>query len=367
MRRYKVDVNAYNTAHPDSQLKVRSANVVFTFRKKQHVKLDTKHDQFSCPKCDAYERNKERRFQLYQDFMLRDWNLEKQTQLAQIEAEIAVSEAHKWINPHQRKEFTFQRQSLGFDSAILVMDFTGIGEFGALHKFQTLIISLIYRDPLNNKELIKYFDIYKDAANDFFFFREAFDLFLRLHCEPRITKLYLWSDGCAKHFKQRKSQYLMSKYAEKYSKTIEWNFYCSNHAHNICDGHAAVLKKILNNWIKETGRKMPSMEEYRNMIENAQRQDGFRSNIEAIPLGDIDDTDLVCSEMKGIRSMHHFEYLEEGEIKGCRVSEYSAVYPDNERQIWHLTGDGDPYLPSENDSEVDEEQNYDMDSDEENS
>jgi len=333
---YKMNVSSHNTTNPQKELKARSANVFFSFRKKFHVKLSTKHDQFACPKCEAYQRNIARRLTLYQEFMFGQWSLELQLELDRIELEIAVCEAHKWINPHQRQEFNFQRQHLGNDSAIVVMDFTGIGEFGAPHTFQILVLSQISICPNSRTETIKYFDVFMDAANDFFFFRAAIRLFFQQHLENRLKKVFLWSDGCAKHFKQRKSQYLMSLLAQEFNLQIHWNFFCSNHAHNICDGHAAVLKRILNNWIKHTGRKMPDVEEYKEMIENAKRQEGFTSKIEAIALPDIDSTDVVCSAMNGLRCIHHFEYPNPGTVKGAKVCEYSQPFQGNQYQTWNI-------------------------------
>ena len=241
----------------EQQFKIRSRKILWDFRKRNNVLLSKKIDIFECVECAMYTRNIARR-----DILNQKQNLTQceKSELKTLKKNIATSEKHALVNEIQRHEFNYLRSNLKDDQIMLVMDFTALGQFGVSNYLQTLVLVEISR--VGGREQFRYFDIFKQHSNDFWFFRIAIAKYFEEHLhQNRIKSVYLWSDGGGKHFKQRRSQHFLSTFPAKYKKNIHWNFFCSNHAHNMCDGHAAVLKIAVDGWRRDTLKPIPTEQE----------------------------------------------------------------------------------------------------------
>ena len=155
-----------------TNFKIRCANVLFKFRKMCHVKQVLKHDEFSCPKCDSLAYNEQQLENYYSIYGSAEYPKDRcdaEYTVRQMEKDVQAAKDHKWINAHQRNEFSHSRSHLTYEDIIIVMDFTGIGEYGAIKKFQNLVLSPISLDE-QKKELLHYFDFFLDATNGIHFF-----------------------------------------------------------------------------------------------------------------------------------------------------------------------------------------------------
>lgn len=302
IHRYEQYVSTEN-AKMHTNFKTRCPNTLFKLRKQFKIKHKLGHDAFACSKCEALDINQEMIAKLEKDFTDQyNWNEEKNKKLQLLRSFVADALQHKETNPHQRAEFQFQKDVLKDDEAILVIDFTTKGEWGADHQFQILVMVQLTRDPVSKAITLENFDAFgEDEENDCYFMKRGMEEYLSKFLPARIKKVYLWSDGGPKHFKQKKSMYFMSQLAEKYKISIDWNFYCSCHAHNLCDSHAAVLKRILVLFVRMTGKKIPNTAEFKEILLDYPIMFKFKSKITPIPLKDIDRTPLEVTEIYGIR------------------------------------------------------------------
>ena len=327
---------------------VRCPSVFFHFRKLNKVKIDCRIDVFQCLSCACYQRNLRRRDEL---LAKQDLTEEETSELSTIEKQIDKAENHKYINEIQRNEYRHLRQNLNQNEIIIVMDFTAIGEFGTADYLQILVISEISR--INNAEKTTYYDMFKKHKNDFNFFKFAIEkYFLEFFPQNSVQKIYFWSDGGPKHFKQKKSIYFMSTLPAKITKQIHWNFFCSDHAHNICDGHAAVLKKFIGKWKRDTFKKIPTEQEFMNMLQTYITPD---QNIVPILLEEIPDPTLDVTSVEKIRQKHQFIFSgHPGKFVARNLSQYSASYPNNPDEDVDMTPLEMSETEESSDSELDE-------------
>lgn len=69
-----------------------------------------------------------------------------------------------------------------------------------------------------------------------------------------FDEVNIWSDGGPAHFKIYWTQFEMTEWQARYpSPKITWDFFWAHRGHNMCDGHAGVLKAKVReqerNWI----------------------------------------------------------------------------------------------------------------------
>lgn len=306
-----------------SSFHVRGACAIFKFRSMFNVKLSLEHDAFACPACEAEEYNKKELEKLLQLSVAQRKRNKKM--IIKLKREIKAASDHHWMNVHQRNEYNHLLHNLGVQDSIIVIDFTSVGEYGSPQIFQVFVLSEITRNP-SGEIKIKYYDFYKVAKNDFFFFKAVMELYFTKYKKECVKNVFIWSDGAKKHFKQRFAMYFMSTLPEKYSVNVQWHFYCSNHAHNICDGHAAKLKKILRDWQKKSGRKIPESVDFRIIVDKAVEEKHL-SDMIAVEMQEIQNSTFDSSKMPRISFQHCFVFVKAGTIQYRLVSDCSRTYP----------------------------------------
>lgn len=316
-----------------TKFKIRSPKTLFKFREKLHVKVNPKIDVFECSVCYSEQFNKKILEELYQQRSEGDNSDETQDRIEDLEKDIQTAKFHKWLNQHQRKELEKQEEALKEKEVILIMDFFSFKEYGAPKAMQVFVITEIsvHVDRHGNRKTKRrFFDFFKIHKNDVSFFRQAFTWYMVERSPAKIKKVILWTDNGPHHFRQRRSQFFMSTMPARFNLEFEWNFFCEQHAHNICDSHAATIKAIYRPVRKETGKKVPTEDELELILNQAKESGDYASNFEAIKMDEIDTTPIICGEIKGIESLHHFRYTREpGVIYAKKYTDYSQPVADN--------------------------------------
>ena len=154
------------------------------------------------------------------------------------------------------KQRIFREQDLY--SFVIVKDFSKLDiEKGASYQDQ---IFTVYFNPQNPTILsYKYIHYIDNSKNDKYFVFKSWEklleengLFVNLRNNEnnqqseRRFKIFVFSDGARKHYKQRFSVAWLAFLQHKYTKVdFEWNFFISNHGFNSCDSAASHAKRRL--------------------------------------------------------------------------------------------------------------------------
>jgi len=231
-----------------------------------------------------------------------------------LKKKIKNSEFHLMANSHQRKEFSKMREELDENSSLLVIDFTRWEVWGDKKAIVDLVACAYHKVIENDKkvEKIQYFDVISfDSKNDSYLLFESLKLLFKEEFFIKYPVYYLWSDGAAKHFKNRKSQFIISNSKEFFGyNIIGWDFYISNHAHNICDSHAKNFKQPLKNYMDKNQNRIDSLKLVKELVEKN------NSNTKVLIIKDVRrDPFLEVTTFKKVRCFHSFRYLGKGIIK----------------------------------------------------
>ena len=116
----------------------------------------------------------------------------------------------------------------------------------------------------------------------------------------------------------------MSCLNERYDLKITWNFFCSQHAHNIDDSHASLLKAIARPYKKQhPDKRVPSAQELHQMIKTYKDKNPNNNKFHSFVLPAFDETPLVFKKFGGISKFHQFEFGEQkGIFKARDISTY---------------------------------------------
>lgn len=170
-------------------------------------------------------------------------------------------EWHQMIRDHQRKQYQYQCDNVKEREMVLTIDFTKydtkqylpLRNDGEEDDYITDMIGVaMTRNKESGKVDRKYIHWLCSKAgtgkNDVDYVRESLERGKRNGLFKNITKLYLWSDGGPKHFKNVYAMKMIAELIEKWGGDIqvEWNFFASYHGHSLCDSQAGVLKRKAN-------------------------------------------------------------------------------------------------------------------------
>lgn len=298
------------------------------------IKRLTKHDPFKCQVCEQYQSNLARREYLYSIYEGEDWKEEYENELKSLEKKCQKAENHKIWNKNQREQYKYIKNNLKNDEFILTVDFTNVGEWGADEFIQVLVCHVEYKE--GNNTIYKYFDYAgENESNDVWFWIDALDMLFKNDIFKSKSKCFIFSDGSAKHFKQRKTQLFMSFTKILYNITARWCFFCSNHAHNICDSHASVLKRKISSWRISTGNKVPNFSELNQMV-NEINQKEMKTNIDLFLMKNIERDSFDCNSLKNIQKFHDFQYPEPGIVFSQELTDFEGKLVCNPSKISYL-------------------------------
>lgn len=167
---------------------------------------------------------------------------------------------HKELNTAQRQYHQQQRKQLKSDECMITQDFTILNlypnsnEANEIRPITCLVVILEQLVENSNFQRHYYDFICNDPltkTNDYYYVRQAWEIMLNeLKLFESFTRaLFIWSDGAAKHFKQKFLWKYLAGIKEEHNKDkIEYNFFAPYHGHNLCDSQ----KPRINNTIQSS-------------------------------------------------------------------------------------------------------------------
>jgi len=204
-------------------------------------------------------------------------------------------------------------------------------------RYNDLMISVLQWDPKAKTYKWIYLDFVQkgegSGEQDYFFVRAVWRWLLRLddtlefdkftcseEIDPRTLfdkdEVVIFSDGAGQHFKQKKTICFWAEIQRDLGKLIEIHFFGSYHGHNVCDSHSAHVKRIILKKIRELGQDIFVNEiQLVEALGSLKNTHIFRLKAKAIDrsVGAPKIISLINSQLKGIRSFHHFHLTGDGE------------------------------------------------------
>jgi hypothetical protein len=212
---------------------------------------------------------------------------------------------------------------------MLEMDFTrieGAGDDGG-DTIQDMIIVVVKWDKISDNFDYTYYHYLPSTfgcKNDVAFVGTALDTFFKdfSNDNPKhksIDTLLLWSDGGAAHYKQRFALGMMLKKQLEWNLTIVWNFWVSNHGHNICDSAASVLKRMQIKKYAKDHISFESPQQFSDFIRDYLNADNLPHLIE------VYEHFVGLTSLQGLRGYHKFVFDSNTNIISAFPSSLSAV------------------------------------------
>lgn len=182
----------------------------------------------------------------------------------------------KWLNEkeehlskawHQRESLRKRQLNLEINTeSIIYQDFTKFYSY-----FSDLIQVIEYKDSNQNiqRKYIHYI-IHKNICNsDHKFVRCCCDfLFKKTNFVQQFKKIHFWSDGSRGQFKCKENLYYITTLTKNFNVDVDYNFFVSNHGHNICGAEAGHCKGILRKVQRLEGLKINNVNDIVQILEN---------------------------------------------------------------------------------------------------
>lgn len=226
-----------------TEMTIRSEKYVINFKRDMKIRRERSYyGHFECEKCREYKKNIKQRDDLMQNFL----EPRDRGKLNGILKDIAAAEMHMRVGPIQRDLFRMQRNNLDSSQILIVQDFTRHYPDSKDLKspIVDMVVVLISRD-INDVEQIQNLHIMSSVhRNNHQFVANAWYRVI-YSLIPQYHRYTIWSDGSGKEFKNMYIQAFYSWLQQVTGKEFEYNFYVSNHAHNIADGVAGSAKKVI--------------------------------------------------------------------------------------------------------------------------
>jgi hypothetical protein len=212
---------------------------------------------------------------------------------------------------------------------MIEMDFTrieGAGDDGG-DTIQDMIVVVVKWDKENAKFMYTYYH-YLPATlgckNDVTFVGTALYTFFKDFSldNPKhksIQRLIIWSDGGAAHYKQRFALGMMLKKQLQWNIKAEWNFWVSNHGHNVCDSAASVLKRTQRKVFAKNHISLETPEDFARFI-----QENLKS-VHHPHLIEVAEQLVGLSKLEGLRLYHKFVFNSSTNVISAYPSSLTAL------------------------------------------
>ncbi|XP_049306174.1 uncharacterized protein LOC125776689 [Bactrocera dorsalis] len=243
----------------------------------------------------------------------------------ELDSQLPSFKLHTYVKRTQQKYFQDRKISIKQDEAVLQVDFAenyrllNQNEIQSAHFSYSQVTIFTCVAWLHN--CTRSFAITSDQLShnkyDVYCFLQL--IVKKLKEQNAISKLFLFSDGCASQFKNKFILSIIPFFKEKLDLTnFEWNFFATAHGKGAVDGIGAVIK-----------RKIWQMVKAQNIVLN-NAHDFFKLakiNINGISIlyvssTYIKNTTAFLSErwanvksIPGIKSNHYFSFLNENELE----------------------------------------------------
>ena len=174
---------------------------------------------------------------------------------------------HKKIADHQAKKMQELKDALVPGECLVIMDFAGRFIVQAcLEMSQTdyfarvgvpdLVLYVYYREKTGGELKTMCFDLLSKAKekDDYCYVKAAWlHLLNNETIFDNMKIIHIFSDGGPKHFKIRKSLFMLSLLNAYYPQTFRWHFFQSCHGKGPCDGHTGMLNMLLKREVLQGG------------------------------------------------------------------------------------------------------------------
>lgn len=249
---------------------------------------------------------------------------------------------HNASYEHQRRYYNNLRNTLREGDIIVTQDFTevrlqtGVGRNESRSTDSLTVMVLVLEEKMEGELKVHYIDVICDdketKKNDWFFVHAGW----RYICEQceiftrNVGTIFIFSDGCVQHFKNRYTLALFSEISLKYARNIRYNFFVSYHGHSIADSHAGHIKRLIEKEFlnSEYERKVMNKENWGpNNGQSVSSLLADRMKSTSVLYLDHIDRDggklkPNVRPLKGIKKMHLF-FCNPGYPKTCFVSDLS--------------------------------------------
>lgn len=184
-------------------------------------------------------------------------NLQVRTQ-AQDE-ELAELYWHQSIWREQCEYYRLRKHLLAHRSKqeeiIIVQDFTQLQVQGTFYQ-DLIIAAYFYNENVVGRlacEVTHYVASSSREKNDVNFVIRAWANLIISGYFDNYKMITVFSDGAGKHFKATSMMTFMGWLKKTLKVELEYNFFESNHGHNVCDAAAAAAKRAINVYQRDTG------------------------------------------------------------------------------------------------------------------
>ena len=188
----------------------------------------------------------------------------------------------------------------------------------AMSDIQDLIVTIYYIGEDGQKHPLN-IDHFAKESNDYFFFRRVMLKLLELDefkktgpGKDRPSWIEFWSDGGPKHFKIRRSLFLICvemKERLTWNPTVTWAFFASHHGKSVNDAHAAVVKRKIWRLARE-GERTERPKQLAEMCKTIKNTSAFYFDFF------VKENQFKVSAIPGIKLSHCFKWSGKKTQKG---------------------------------------------------
>lgn len=129
------------------------------------------------------------------------------------------------------------------------------------------------------------------------------------YAAPQVTRLYMWSDGCAAQYKSRQPFANLAQLYGQSTIKIEWNYFGSRHGKGPSDGESGVIKSKVSRLVLSGQEMVDNAQEFFEVCARHLTVIDGKSlrHIYFVPKSQIDEcraTQVSGKQVKGCRGIH---------------------------------------------------------------
>ncbi|XP_047126478.1 uncharacterized protein LOC124807875 [Hydra vulgaris] len=263
-------------------------------------------------------------------------------------------QSHSYIAKSQSQYLNQLKENMDQSNIIILGDFAENYAFVVQDEIQSYHwntqqcslhpLVIYYKEENGVVKHISYCFISDDITHDVTYVYKIFQLIIPILKTKflDLSKLHLFTDGCAGQYKNCKSFYNLCQLETEFSLKIEWNFFATSHGKSPCDGIGGTVKRLT----AQESLKRP----YRNQILTSEAMYEFCvEKIKAVNFIYIKGLDLQLQREKqkerytdvttlpGTRSFHQFIHLGDNRVGAKRCStdtKYTIIHNLKKKHIF---------------------------------
>ena len=245
--------------------------------------------------------------------------------------------SHSFIAKSQAQHLKNRKESINFDTAIILVDFSENYSFAVQDEVQgfhwnkdqcTLHPVVGYvRDVDESLKVISFCFLSEDLNHDTGFVYAVQQLLTSYIKEnfPSIKRFEYFSDGCSGQYKNYKNFFNLTYHVQDFGLNASWSFFATSHGKSPCDGVGGMVKRALTqaSLKRPTANQILSTEAAYEFCSNQVRNVNFfliSKDALQYTRDHLQRRYALASTVPGTRSFHYFESDGIGKLKFKRVS-----------------------------------------------